>query len=103
MHAGETSEVDRAVTRQGYATGKAVEVSISIGVLRQAYHDKDWFKFFALHIAILLGFNSVALVMFGFFLTDRDGVSLGAALALSLPVSLIVFFCWWAAIYTELE
>jgi hypothetical protein len=103
MHAGETSEVDRAVTHHGYATGKAVEVSMSIGDLRRAYHEKDWFKFFALPLTILLGFNSFGLVIFGFHLLDRAGVTLGVALGLSVPVSLMIFFGWWAAIYTELE
>jgi hypothetical protein len=103
MHAGETGSVDRAVARRGYATGAEVKVSISIGDLREAYNSRDWFRFFTLHIAILFIFNSFGLVMFGFFLTDRHPVWLLLELMFPVPVSGIVFFCWWAALYTDLQ
>jgi hypothetical protein len=103
MHAGETGSVDRAVARHGYATGSEVRVSISIGDLREAYHARDWFKFFTLHIAILLVWNSVGLAMFGLFLMNRHPVMLFVAFIMSVPMSAIVLFCWWAALYTDLN
>lgn len=103
MHAGEVGSVDRAVARHGYATGAEVRVSISIGDLREAYHAKDWFKFFALHIAILCMFNSVGVLLFGSYLLNRDKVALVLALLISLPTTSLIVFTWWAAINTKLE
>jgi len=103
MHAGEVGSVDRAVTRHGPAAGREVRVSMSIGDLRAAYRAKNWFRFFALPLSILLMWNSFGLVFFGSFLMNRDVVALVMAFILSLPMTAIMVFCWWAAIYTDLQ
>lgn len=102
-HAGEVGSVDRAVTRHGPARGREARVSMSIGDLREAYHAKNWFRFFALPLGVLLLWNSFGVVCFGYYLIVPHPVALFLALIMSVPMSAIIFFCWWAALYTDLQ
>lgn len=103
MHAGETGSVDRAVTWHSHAKGREWHVSMSVGDLREAYHARDWFRFFGLYTTILLMWNSFGMLLFGLYLMKGEVVALVMAVIASVPITGLVFFAWWAAIYTDLQ
>lgn len=103
MHAGEVSEVDRAVTYAGPAAGKEWEVSMSIGDLREAYHDQDWFRFLGLGSAVLTIHVAAGMLIWGFGELTGSKLVAGMGVGWALMFLGVCAFMWWAAIYTDLK
>jgi len=103
MHAGEVSEVDRAVTYTGPAAGKEWEVSMSIGDMRKAYRDQDWFRFLGLGSVILITHVSAGMLIWCLGELTGSKLIAGMGVGWALMFLGVCSFMWWAAIYTDLK
>lgn len=87
----------------GWGVGTRRDASMNIGELRELAKRREWGVFWAWPLAFFgMGFGILGLSAAGssFF---REPVLLIVAAVVCVPLSLLGFFCAWAALYTKLE
>lgn len=103
MHPAESSYVDETVTTHGPAMGKEWEVSMSIGDLRQAWRERDYFRFFGLPVTNLTAVAAFGTFTFAASVSTKSWIPFGGTCIILVPMALIFLFMPWAAVYTKLE
>jgi hypothetical protein len=99
----ESSYVDQALVAHGPAAGKAWTLDVSISDLRDAWHNRDYAKFFTMPTCQFLMWGGALVVTWGASVGTRSWIPFVAAAFLAGPAFLINVFMVWAAFFTKLK
>ena len=105
INAGDQSYVDRAVPIHGPARGVEAKVQYSASTLREAWHAKDYERFFGLPAMGLMGVFAFELIWFSCYLAGGPKMwpVVIAVNVILVPIALGNLFLMWAALFTKLE